>query len=74
MQDDLSGKVALVTGSSQGIGRGIALELARAGCNVVLAGRSEANLNSVAAELRSLGVKVAMPSNTKVSSLDLRFM
>src|ERR1700746_1295269 len=38
----LSGKVALVPGSSRGIGRGIALALADAGCNVVVTGRDGA--------------------------------
>ncbi len=33
---DLSGQVAIVTGAAQGIGRGIALELARAGCDVAI--------------------------------------
>lgn len=54
----LSGKNALVTGSSRGIGRAIALELGRLGANVAVnyAG-NEAKAEEVVAELESLGVK-----------------
>lgn len=38
---DLNGKLALVTGSSRGIGRAIAVKLAQAGCDVIVHGRSE---------------------------------
>ena len=57
---DLSGKVALITGSSRGIGRGIALELAAAGCDVMLTGRDSAALQGVADEIRALGRKSAV--------------
>lgn len=52
----LLGKVALVTGASRGIGRDIAIELAKAGANVAVnyAG-SEARANEVVQEIQSLG-------------------
>ena len=53
--EDLKGKVALVTGSSRGIGRAIALALARAGADIVLNFRSRAaEAESVEAEIRGL--------------------
>src|SRR4051812_36716956 len=51
----LAGKVALGTGASQGVGRGIAGQMARAGGGVGLASRNEAKLNEVAAEIAALG-------------------
>lgn len=51
----LDGRVALVTGASRGIGRGIALELARAGARVALSYRSgEAEATAVANEILSI--------------------
>lgn len=52
---NLSGKVAIVTGASRGIGAGIAHELAAEGCDVVLAGRDSAALTSIAADVRKHG-------------------
>jgi gluconate 5-dehydrogenase len=51
----LAGKVALVTGAGRGIGRAIALGLAEAGADLVLAARSAEQIESVAAEVRALG-------------------
>jgi 3-oxoacyl-[acyl-carrier protein] reductase len=60
MELGLDGKVALVTGSSRGIGRGIALALADEGCNVVVTGRDADALEEVAASARRKGVKAAV--------------
>ncbi|SMH39382.1 SDR family NAD(P)-dependent oxidoreductase [Maritimibacter sp. HL-12] len=53
---DLAGQTALVTGASRGIGREIALTLARAGANIIAVGRNiEAKDNGLGAEIRELG-------------------
>jgi NAD(P)-dependent dehydrogenase (short-subunit alcohol dehydrogenase family) len=52
---DLSGKVALVTGGSRGLGREMALAFARAGADVVIASRKLESCKAVAAEVESLG-------------------
>jgi len=62
----LTGKISLVTGSSRGIGRGIALALSDAGCDLLLTGRDREALDQVARSIRSKGRKAA------VRALDLR--
>jgi len=52
----LSGKFALVTGASQGIGRQIALTLAAEGCNVAICARNLLRLESTVAEIEKIGV------------------
>jgi len=55
----IEGRIALVTGASQGIGRACALELAKAGATVALAARNEAKLAEVQAEIEAAGGKAA---------------
>jgi len=54
---NLTGRVAVVTGSSQGIGRACALELAKRGASVALLARNQQKLEEVAAEISAMGGK-----------------
>jgi 3-oxoacyl-[acyl-carrier protein] reductase len=66
MELGLNGKIALVTGSSRGIGRGTALALAAEGCDLMLTGRDEKALDEVAGLIRAKGRRAA------ITALDLR--
>ncbi|MEJ2718901.1 MAG: SDR family oxidoreductase [Deltaproteobacteria bacterium] len=54
-QPDLREKVAIVTGAGKGIGKEIALGLARSGAKIVVAARTEAEIDAVADEILSMG-------------------
>ena len=75
----LEGKVAIVTGGGTGIGRGIALEFAKAGADVVVGSRTLSNLEKVAEEVRALGkrslaVPVDITKKTEIDNLVQRVM
>jgi NADP-dependent 3-hydroxy acid dehydrogenase YdfG len=59
MAESLSGKTAIVTGASSGIGRAIALHLGAAGAHVFLAGRTQSLLDEAAHEITRSGAKAA---------------
>lgn len=56
----MDGQVAVVTGSGQGIGRGIAWGLADAGCDVVINARRQADLDETAAGIEQRGRRAAI--------------
>ncbi len=58
--ESLAGKIALVTGAGKGIGRAVAVALAKEGVHVALLARTESQLKEVAAEITALGVKAAV--------------
>jgi NAD(P)-dependent dehydrogenase (short-subunit alcohol dehydrogenase family) len=63
----LSGKAAIVTGAGRGLGRQMALALAKAGANVVVAARTQQQIDATAAEIDALGRR-ALAVRTDVRS------
>jgi 17beta-estradiol 17-dehydrogenase / very-long-chain 3-oxoacyl-CoA reductase len=64
------GSWAVVTGSTDGIGKGIALELAARGFNIVLISRSIEKLNAVAQEVQAKGRAAGHSIHTRVIAFD----
>lgn len=60
MTTPLEGQVAIVTGGARGIGRGIALTLAAAGADILLADLLDDALDSTAREVRALGRRAVL--------------
>ncbi len=54
---DLSGRIAIVTGGGTGIGKAIAIQLAKAGADIVLAGRNPSHLERAAQQIADMGRK-----------------
>ena len=67
---DLSGKVALITGSTDGLGRDVARRLAAAGAHVLVTGRSQARGDSLVAEISASGKGSARFYRADLASLD----
>lgn len=70
----MTAKIALVTGAGTGVGRAVAIALAKAGYNVVLAGRRKEPLDAVAAEINTIGQQaLGVPTDVsqRQSILDL---
>ncbi len=68
----LQGKISLVTGAARGIGRGIALEYAKNGCDVFIADINEAILEKTADEIRALGRKCSVMKVDVASAEDMK--
>ena len=69
---NLTGKVCLVTGASRGIGKGIALQLAKSGATVYITGRKLEDLKKCAEEMKQSGGQNVLPLQGKLSTYVLQ--
>ncbi|WP_025141432.1 3-ketoacyl-ACP reductase [Pedobacter jeongneungensis] len=67
--ENISGKNALITGAGKGIGRAIAIALAKEGVNVGLVGRTKSDLDELAEELKQYQIKIAV-ATADVANMD----
>ena len=68
---DLTGKKALVTGAGRGIGKAVALGLARAGADVGLVARTESELKAVAGEVKEIGRRAVVAASDLTATADI---
>ena len=70
MAHPLAGKVAIVTGAGQGIGKGVALRLARDGADLVVAEYNPETAEAACVEIRALG-RQALPYPIDLSQVEM---
>jgi len=68
---DLTGKKALVTGAGRGIGKAVALGLARAGADIGLVARTESELNAVAGQVQEIGRRAVVAASDLTVTADI---
>ena len=75
MELGLKGKVAVITGATEGIGRATALKLAQEGAKVAICARGQEKLDKTAAEIKKIGAEVLTVSADMSKAADIeRFM
>ncbi len=72
LHPDLSGRVAVVTGSSRGIGKALALRLAREGADVVVAAKSETSSDKLPGSIYDTADEIALGRRALAIPTDVR--
>ncbi|CAB1061417.1 Oxidoreductase, short-chain dehydrogenase/reductase family [Olavius sp. associated proteobacterium Delta 1] len=68
---DLTGKKALVSGAGRGIGKAVALGLARAGADIGLVARTESEIDAVAGQVKEIGRRAAVAASDLTVTADI---